>query len=243
MSIVKRVLRALRILTWKHWAWASGAAVLQSIASPLQSLDFNAYWAIQSMYLRAPWYLAFAWLFLLGLAWVESGTGRAVATTWRYLRTALAVGLLCAAAAWSLSDFVPVPPRTTSQGVVLKAPHNIGRETARQVRAVVLGLDAAFNGALAILIYARLRSARRAALALADAELARSEANRHLLDSRLDAAHAEVDPADVIDRLERIEQAYESDPAAADARLDELIAFLRGAIPRLRAEPLPEMQT
>lgn len=240
MSFAQRAIRAWRILTWRHWAWASGAAVLLSIASPLQRLDFNAFWAVQSMYLRAPWYLAFAYLFLACLAWVESDPGGA--TTWRYLRGALAVGLLCLAATGILATFVPMAPRTTSQGLVLSPAPRIHADTGRRIRAMsVVGMDAAFHGVLAILIYARLRKARLAALDLARAELARSEANRNLLASRLDAARAQVDPSLVIEQLERIESAYETDPAAADAELDELIAFLRGAIPRLRAEPSLEM--
>ena len=42
----------------------------------------------------------------------------------------------------------------------------------------------------------------------------------------------------MIQTLERIERTYEEDPAAADARLDELIAFLRDAIPRLRSDAI-----
>jgi LytS/YehU family sensor histidine kinase len=143
-----------------------------------------------------------------------------------------------------LATFVPMPPRTVSQGVVLNPGPSVHADVrVRAVAMSVVGMDAAFHGALAILIYARLRKARLAALDLARAELARSEANRKLLASRLDAARAQVDPSLVIERLELIESAYETDPTAADAELDELIAFLRGAIPRLRAEPLPEMQT
>jgi hypothetical protein len=241
MRFTQRASRAWHILTWRHWAWASGAAVLLSIASPLQRLDFSAFWAIQSMYLRAPWYLAFAGLFLAALAWVESDPRGA--TTWRYLRAALAVGLLCLAASGVLASFVPMPPRAVSQGAVLGPRHGVSEDARVLVRAMsVVGLDAALHGGLAILIYARLRKARLAALELARAELARSEANRKLIASQLDAARAQVDPALVIEQLESIESAYETDPAAADVELDELIAFLRGAIPRLRAEPLPEMQ-
>jgi hypothetical protein len=241
MSIARRAIRAWRILTWRHWAWASGAALLLSIASPLQRLDFNASWAIQSMYLRAPWYLAFAWLFLAALAWVEAD--HRGATTWRYLRGALAVGLVCLVASGLFAASVPMPPRTISQGFVLNPGPDVHADVrARAVAMSVVGMDAAFHGALAVLIYARLRRARLAALDLARAELARTESNRNLLALRLDAARAQIDPSLVIEHLERIEAAYETDPAAADVELDELIAFLRGAIPRLRAEPVPEMQ-
>ena len=63
-------------------------------------------------------------------------------------------------------------------------------------------------------------------------------AHHRLLASRLRATQAEVDPAHVIDRLEWIGRAYEVDPDAADAELDELIRFLRDAIPRIRRDEI-----
>jgi LytS/YehU family sensor histidine kinase len=71
---------------------------------------------------------------------------------------------------------------------------------------------------------------------LADAEVGRSEAQASLIAAQLVAAHAQVDPAFVLKRLEDIEQSYAANPEAADAELDELIVFLRDAIPRLRTE-------
>jgi LytS/YehU family sensor histidine kinase len=47
---------------------------------------------------------------------------------------------------------------------------------------------------------------------------------------------AQVDPAFVFQTLEMIEQTYETIASRADVLLDELVAFLRAAIPRLRAE-------
>jgi hypothetical protein len=51
------------------------------------------------------------------------------------------------------------------------------------------------------------------------------------------AAHAQVDPAFVLQKIVDVERAYDIDPAPADILLDEFIAFLREAIPRLREEP------
>jgi hypothetical protein len=47
---------------------------------------------------------------------------------------------------------------------------------------------------------------------------------------------ATIDPAFVMKALDDIERAYETDPMRADAALDEFIAFLRDAIPRLRSD-------
>ena len=91
-------------------------------------------------------------------------------------------------------------------------------------------------GWIATFIYVRLRKSRLAARALADAEVERSKAQAELLAAQLVAAHAQVDPAFVLQALEKVERAYEEDPGRADALLDEFIAFLRDAIPRLRAE-------
>jgi LytS/YehU family sensor histidine kinase len=103
-----------------------------------------------------------------------------------------------------------------------------------------LGALALIHGWLATFIYVRLRNSRRATKALADAEIERTEAQRSLLAAQLVAAHAQVDPAFVLQALERVERAYEEDPGHADALLDEFISFLRDAIPRLRAEDVLE---
>jgi hypothetical protein len=93
----------------------------------------------------------------------------------------------------------------------------------------------ALHGWLATFIYVRLRNARLGARALADAQIRRSEANRGAFAAQLESTHARVDPDDVLVTLESIQRAYETNAAAADARMDELIAFLRGAIPRPRS--------
>jgi LytS/YehU family sensor histidine kinase len=99
-----------------------------------------------------------------------------------------------------------------------------------------VGFDGVVHGWFATFIYVGLRNSRRAARALADAEVERSEAQRSLLAAQLLAAQSQVDPEFVMRTLEGIERIYEKEPAAADAQLDELIAFLRDAIPRLRSD-------
>jgi hypothetical protein len=227
------------ILTWRHWAWATGIAVVVSLSLPLQRFDINSYWAPRQLVFYTPWLILFGYLFLAAIAFVESGERRAAPSMSRYFFAAVTAGLLCIAMAWTLAPFVQMPPRQIIGGVFSPLPPQIDRGMNRRFRAAEsLGLDAAFNGCLATLIYARLRNSRRAARSLAEAEFDRSEAHRKLLASQLDAAHAEVDPARVIDRLESIGRTYETDPDAADAQLDELIRFLRDAIPRIRRDEM-----
>jgi LytS/YehU family sensor histidine kinase len=111
------------------------------------------------------------------------------------------------------------------------------RQKAYAILSVGL-TDGVLHGWLATFIYVRLRNARLAARALADAQIRRSEANRRLVAARLQSTHVQVDPTYVIDRLDAIARLYELDSSAADAQLDELISFLRGAIPRLRHDAI-----
>jgi LytS/YehU family sensor histidine kinase len=114
-------------------------------------------------------------------------------------------------------------------------------DTNQRTRAMMyLGLNGALYGSLAMFIYVRLRNAGLAARVLADAEIRRSEEQRALIAAQLVAAQSRVDPAFVMKALDDIERDYETDPARADEALDEFIAFLRDAIPRLRADERTE---
>jgi hypothetical protein len=239
VTLLRRLGQARRNLTWRHWAWATAISVLTSLYIPFQDFDVNWYWAVQRLVFHTPWLIAFGYFFLVAIALVETGARAADPPMARYAFAALAVGLGCIATTWTLAPIVQAPPYRVVEGKRVALSPAINRESAlRASAAVTLGLNAAFHGILATLIYARLRHSRRAARALADAELARSEATHSLLASRLRATQAEVDPAYVIDRLEWIGRAYETDPQAADAQLEELIGFLRDAIPRIRRDEI-----
>ena len=141
---------------------------------------------------------------------------------------------VCLALAWAFSDFIRMPPREETQGRIAQKTGN--PEVRQKLYAVLsVGLtDGVLHGWLATFIYVHMRNARIAARALAEAEIRRSEANRKLFASQLEATHAEVDPDEVLLTLESIRRAYETDPAAADARMDQLIAPLRPRLARLR---------
>jgi signal transduction histidine kinase len=91
-------------------------------------------------------------------------------------------------------------------------------------------------GGLAVFVYVRLRRARRIQAAFEQAELERVTVSRQVLRSQLAAAQAQVEPKFLFNTLGHVEALYERDAASADRMLDDLIAYLRAALPQLRGE-------
>jgi hypothetical protein len=85
----------------------------------------------------------------------------------------------------------------------------------------------------ATLCYVYLRHAWRTAERLASARLRHAEVERRLLAEQLAGAQALVEPAFLLDTLELAKQRFESDPGEGQRLLDELIAYLRAALPPL----------
>ena len=242
MNIVATLLRAWRILTWRHWAWAAAIAVLVALSKPLQGFDTNRYWAHWQALYDMPWLLMIACLFLVAIALAEATVPDPPGpSAWRYVVAITAASIACVAIAGELHDFFQRPPQQVTAGQTLQKRKHASPEARvewQKNSAMKDVTSMVIYGWLATFIYVSLRKARRATQTLNDAEMGRSEAQRTLLAAQLVAAHAQVDPAFVLERLETIERAYEADPAGADAQLDELIAFLRAAIPRLRSDEM-----
>ena len=229
--------RTRQVLTWKRWACATALGALLGVLVPLQNLHINFYFTPWKMVYQMPFYLAFAWVFLLAIAGVEASVPRGEwPSLWRYLSGAVAASLACVGLAWALSDQMRMAPQRIISGGSSLPSRTIHLKYRTNIAVFEIGFDGVVHGWLATFIYVALRNARRAARALSDAEIERSEAHRALLASQLEAAQAKIDPEDVFRALATIEEAYEDDPARADALLDELIAFLRAAIPRLRSD-------
>jgi Histidine kinase len=91
-------------------------------------------------------------------------------------------------------------------------------------------------GGLAVLVYVRLRRARWIQAAFERAELERVAASSRLARSRLATSQAQVDPTFLFDTLHRIEARYERDAVGGERLIDDLIAYLRAALPQLRGE-------
>ncbi len=79
----------------------------------------------------------------------------------------------------------------------------------------------------------RTRAKRRAA-SLRGLRLERASKVRRTVEAKLQAMQARVDPQFLFDTLAAVERIYESDAAAGDRLLEDLIGYLRAALPDLR---------
>jgi len=89
-------------------------------------------------------------------------------------------------------------------------------------------------GGLATIVHVNRRTALAARRRQHEAERARARAQRRTIESQLQALQARVEPVFLFDTLERIRQLYRRNPAAAGAMMEDLIVYLRAALPHLR---------
>jgi hypothetical protein len=90
---------------------------------------------------------------------------------------------------------------------------------------------------MALLYFAHLRRSReheQAAARLAAAKTAQRHARRRIVQARLQEVQARIDPQILFEMLDTVRRLYERDAGLAERFLDELIIFLRAALPRLR---------
>ena len=220
-------------LTWRHWAWATGIGVLVTLSQlplHLHSPMFDGWGKVST---ELPHFLAFSYVFMLAVVLAEcSAPLGALVPMRRYLGAAMLALFVCLAWIWSFP--IQPPPSDRAEGQRLAAMYEKGVWDKRRFNMAWLGPATAVHGIIAVLVYAWLRNGRLTARALADAEIRRTESESRMVASRLESVRSEVDPAFLLATLGEIEQAYEVNRDEADAMLDELIAFLRAAIPRVR---------
>jgi hypothetical protein len=89
---------------------------------------------------------------------------------------------------------------------------------------------------LYFVLLGRGRVHEAAALRLAAAQSAQREARRRIVQMELQSVQARIDPALLFGMLEAVRFAYATDAARAERLLEELVAFLRASLPRLRTE-------
>lgn len=83
--------------------------------------------------------------------------------------------------------------------------------------------------------YCRVREREQNVLRAArEAELARADAQREIIASRLEVLQARVEPELLFEALADVRAAYLVEPAAAEALLDDLVTYLRAALPLMR---------
>ena len=115
--------------------------------------------------------------------------------------------------------------------------------TALQLRGVPEGFDTiVFRHStsrllicsLATYIYVSQRWGAHRLAALRAVQLERAQTEKRVLESRLAAVQARVEPQFLRDTLAQVERLYEIDAQAADRMLKEFTTYLRAAIPQIR---------
>jgi hypothetical protein len=100
--------------------------------------------------------------------------------------------------------------------------------------AITWFLSFAADATGVLLVYVNLRAAYRADQRRHEAELARTHARRRTLEARLQAMQARVEPQFLFNTLAQVKRLYELDPVLAERMLDDLIGYLRAAMPHMR---------
>jgi LytS/YehU family sensor histidine kinase len=95
-------------------------------------------------------------------------------------------------------------------------------------------LDALMFGSLASFVYVNVSTSRQAAARMRSAEIARGETSRRTFESQLQAMQARVEPQFLFNTLAQVKQLFDTDARLAGRMLDDLIAYLRAALPHLR---------
>jgi hypothetical protein len=174
----------------------------------------------------ALWWLLFGTVFWVALLAAGQLGERLAAGAGRIGRTALWVGLACACSMLANLATVGRARILVEQGVVQGT-------LPMQLYAFALTFT------LALLYFAHLSRTRvheGAAARLAAAQLAQREMRRRIVQVDLQAVQARIDPVLLFGMLDAVRVAYATDPSRAERLLDELIAFLRASLPRLRAD-------
>lgn len=96
--------------------------------------------------------------------------------------------------------------------------------------AVSVGLGVFTLGGIGLLAYINRQSAERMLQGVRAAELERVGVERRLIESRLAAAQAQIDPERVLRHLAEIRNLYASARPGADERLEALIQELRASV-------------
>jgi hypothetical protein len=96
--------------------------------------------------------------------------------------------------------------------------------------AMSIGLGVFTLGGIGMLAYINRQSAERMLQGVRAAELERAGVERRLIESRLAAAQAQIDPERVFRHLAEIRNLYASARPGADERLESLIQELRASV-------------
>jgi len=174
--------------------------------------------------------------------------------SWHWVLAALPLGIAFAAVAAiaagripSVASYAVAVAAGAATGSLVLAVHGKFADTAIAATAIGVDLSLAdrwfyglgqltFWGFIGALLHASTLRQEQSALILGNSVRKRLHSERDLAEAQLAALQARIEPEFMLSELSRIEALYETDPAAADRRLDGLILFLRQALPSLRSQ-------
>ena len=233
--------RAWRSLTWRHWLAAATVGLLCSLGQSL--LYATRVWGQTrpetqlDLFLRyatrwTPQMMITACLLLFGLAVLEQHERGAAPQPRRYALLVLAISAL---SLFTIDPAMFVISEAINSAFAFSSPWgnltSLWPVLAPWLASLICLPTQMIMLSLWTLVYLYLRSAGRTAQALAAAQVRRAEAERRVLAEQLAGAQAMVEPEFLFDTLTLIEELFERDPRDAQQVLDELIAFLRAALP------------
>jgi hypothetical protein len=142
-----------------------------------------------------------------------------------YARAVVLGSAAAALAQWEAHQWLHLPTRLQVPG----APH----EVAIMQPAVVF-FEYLIWGSIIVFIYVNRRTALLAAARMNAAQVQRADAQRRTLESRLQALQARIEPQFLFNTLAQVHELYDRDPVRGGEVLDDLIVYLRAALPHLR---------
>jgi hypothetical protein len=215
----------------RRWAWVLAVGTVVTLIGLPQRVDLIQKAGWHPLPAVADTLLPLLASLIMFLGWVLAD---AASDAWRDRRTRLLYALLASAAAatlacvflWYQSGAGDLWAQVAAQRG--KAPKSVGLMLlADYINMVVVG---GMIYAVAELLCQRARTQRDF-----EATVRQQVSLEHqVLESRLSAMQAQVEPRFLFDTLVDIEALYARDPQRAADNLDRLITYLRAALPRLR---------
>jgi hypothetical protein len=226
------VWHAWQRLERRHWAYALLAAAIYAAVNLLWSLDYSeSKKPVDAVFVAMSGIGPILTALMVVLAWAiaDSGDDRRMARWQRVgLAVALAGGVACVLMTYLLvttGALTTLERELAAKGEKLP-PHWLGAVGDWISTMALFGLFVAFG---------EMHLARERIEAQArDVMRAQSKVAREVLESRLAAMQAQVEPQFLFDSLVDVRALYERAPTVGAATLDRLITYLRVALPRLR---------
>jgi len=153
--------------------------------------------------------------------WVARGMSRLPAYS-----TAVVIGSAAAA-------FLQWHVRAWLQLRVITSMPNVPRDVTI-TQPLFLFADLCIWGGIIVFMYVNRRTANAASARMHAAQVERARTQRRTLESRLQALQARIEPQFLFNTLAQVRELYAGDAAMGGRMLDDLIAYLRAALPHLR---------